>query len=108
VPTARWERALVEAACALWRIPRANLDDRATYEEKLRRIGYTDVTLEEVGARTFPGYYEEQTRASRRRELRRLRGRVGEAVGFVMNLAAYRVYRAGFASYLLVSARKPR
>jgi len=106
-PKTGWQRALVGSACALWRIPRANLDDRDTYRAKLERIGFTDIAIESVADRTFPGYYREQTSPARRRELRKLRGRAGEVFGLLMNTAAYRVYRAGFADYLLVAARKP-
>ncbi len=101
------EKGLVDAACTLWRIPRANAVSREGYEEALRRCGYVDITFEDVGALTFPGYYHEQRRPERRRELLELRGRVGATLGAVMNYAAYRVYLAELVDYVLVSAKKP-
>jgi len=106
-PRTRTERALVGMATALWRIPRANMVTLDGYREMLARVGFRLRSIEEVGARTFPGYYEAQRTPARRRELVASRGRLGAAVGAVMNFAAHRVYRAGLLDYLLVSAVKP-
>jgi SAM-dependent methyltransferase len=106
-PRGLLQTGLLETVCQLWRIPRANAISREGYEETLRRVGFTDITFEDVGALTFPGYYHEQRSPERRRELLELRGRFGAAVGAVMNYAAYRVYQANLVDYVLVSARKP-
>jgi microcystin synthetase protein McyJ len=103
----RTEQALVGAATALWRIPRANVVTLAGYRAMLARVGLRLRTVEEVSARTFPGYYEAQRAPARRRELIASRGRLGAALGAVMNFAAHRVYSAGLLDYLLVSAVKP-
>jgi hypothetical protein len=65
------------------------------------------MSTEEVGARTFPGYYEAQRTRARRRELIASRGQIGARIGAVMNFAAHRVYRSGLLDYLLVTAVKP-
>src|SRR5262249_44441512 len=94
-PRTRGERALIAAATALWRIPRANMVTLDGYRATLKRVGFRIRSIEEVGARTFPGYYEAQRTPARRRELIASRGRIGARVGAVMNFAAHRVYRAG-------------
>lgn len=104
----RRERALVGAATALWRIPRANMVTLDGYRAIMARVGFRVDSVEEVGARTFPGYYRSQREPARRRELVASRGRFGATVGAVLNFAAHRVYRAGLLDYLLVRAVKPR
>jgi SAM-dependent methyltransferase len=107
LPRTPAERALVDAAAALWRIPRANAVTIDGYRATLARAGFRLRSIEEVGAQTIPGYYEAQRTPARRRELVASRGRIGAMVGAVMNFAAHRVYRAGLLDYLLVSAVKP-
>ena len=98
------EQALIATAAALWQIPRANLVTLDGYRACLARAGFTVRTVEQVGDRTFPGYYRAQRDPDRRRELVRSRGLLGAGVGAVMNYAAHRVYRAGLLDYILVSA----
>jgi SAM-dependent methyltransferase len=102
------EYAVVRAATALWRIPRANQVTQAGYRAAFARVGFVGLTLDEVGAHTFPGYYQAQRHAERRRELIAARGRLGATVGAVMNFAAHQVYALGLLDYLLVSAVKPK
>jgi microcystin synthetase protein McyJ len=106
-PRTRMEHAWVGAATALWRIPRANMVTLDGYRAGFVSAGFQIVSVEEVGARTFPGYYRAQRDPARRRELIASRGRIGATVGAVMNFAAHRVYQAGLLDYLLVSAAKP-
>lgn len=106
-PRTPTERALIAAATALWRIPRANMVTQAGYRAAFARAGFTALTVEEVSAHTFPGYYQAQRGAERKKELVAARGRLGATVGAVMNFAAHRVYQVGLLDYLLVSATKP-
>ncbi|MEO7729487.1 MAG: methyltransferase domain-containing protein [Kofleriaceae bacterium] len=106
-PRTPTERALIAAATALWRIPRANMVTEAGYRAAFARVGFTGLTIEEVSAHTFPGYYQAQRGAERKKELIAARGRLGATVGAVMNFAAHRVYAVGLLDYLLVSATKP-
>ena len=99
------ERALVGAACALWRIPAANRVTLDGYRAAFARAGLTIDAVEDVTARTFPGYYQAQRAPARRRELVAARGRIGAAVGAVMNYGAHRVHAAGLLTYVLVHAR---
>ncbi len=107
LPRTRAEHAWVRAATALWRIPRANLVTLDGYRPAFERAGFRILSIEEVSARTFPGYYRAQRDPARRRELIASRGRLGATVGAVMNFAAHRVYQAGLLDYLLVGAEKP-
>ncbi len=106
-PETAVERAVVHAATSLWRIPRANQVTQAEYRAAFARVGFTELAIEEVGAHTFPGYYQAQRGPARRRELIAARGRIGATVGAVMNFAAHQVYALGLLDYLLVSAVKP-
>jgi ubiquinone/menaquinone biosynthesis C-methylase UbiE len=106
-PRTPTEHALIAAATALWRIPRANMVTQAGYRAAFARVGFTALTVEEVSAHTFPGYYQAQRGAARKKELVAARGRLGATVGAVMNFAAHRVYQVGLLDYLLVSATKP-
>ncbi|HVV85641.1 MAG TPA: class I SAM-dependent methyltransferase [Kofleriaceae bacterium] len=103
-PASRRERALVDAACRLWRIPPANMVDEPAYRAMLERRGFAIESIEHVAARTFPGYYRSQRRPARRRELVAARGRVGATVGALLNYAAHRVFESGLIDYLLVTA----
>jgi SAM-dependent methyltransferase len=102
----RRERALVDAACRLWRIPRANMCELSEYRTMLARHGFTVAAIDHVAPRTFPGYYRAQRAPARRRELIAARGRVGATVGALLNYAAHRVFASGLIDYVLVSAVK--
>ena len=102
----RRERAIVEAACRLWRIPAANMGELSGYRTMLARQGFVVESIDHVGPRTFPGYYRAQRAPARRRELIAARGRVGATVGALLNYAAHRVFASGLLDYLLVSAVK--
>ena len=106
-PRARWERAVFDSVCAIWSVPRANAISPASYVELLERIGYRDVALRQVGAQTFPGYWREQRRRGRRREVTQIRGRLGAAIGTAMNYGLYQLYAQGWVEYVLVRATRP-
>jgi len=100
------ERALFDATCGLWNVPRANADTADGYRTKLERAGFADVSFTYVGDRTFAGYLASQRRPARRKELAVLRGRVGTMVGELMAWAAHAVYAAGLVEYVLVRAQR--
>src|SRR5262245_10218691 len=88
-PRTAWQRALLEAACRLWHVPPDNVDTLAAYCRRLEAAGFAVTSTEDVSARTFPGYYREQCRPQRRREVTRIRGFVGGRVGHVLNVAIH-------------------
>ncbi|HEU0032023.1 MAG TPA: methyltransferase domain-containing protein [Kofleriaceae bacterium] len=106
-PERMWERALFGGVAAMWSVPRANTESLASYGAMLRAIGFTEIELQVVGARTFPGFWASQRRIERRREVQRIRGRLGAAVGTAMSYGLCELYRRGWIEYVLVAARKP-
>lgn len=106
-PSGAWQRAVYDAVCAAWSVPRANAISPDGYVDLLRDIGFVDIELQQVGALTFPGYWQEQRRLERRREVLRIRGRLGAAVGVALNYGLVQLYEQGWVEYVLVSARKP-
>jgi len=102
-----FERMIVESARRLWKVPRENLDTIETYGDKLRRTGFADVEIQEIGESVIPGYYREQRRSETIRELTKIRGFVAGRLGGVIDVVAYRAYTRGLIGYILVRARKP-
>jgi SAM-dependent methyltransferase len=107
-PRPGWQRAVFRSVCGIWSVPAANVVSVDGYADLLQRIGFTDVRMQLVGALTFPGYWREQRRLERRREVLRIRGRIGAAIGTAMNYGLVQLYEQGWVEYVLVSARKPR
>jgi ubiquinone/menaquinone biosynthesis C-methylase UbiE len=101
-----FEKVIVEAARRLWKVPEANVDSKETYEEKLRRSGFKNISIEEVGALTIPGYYFEQKRPATRRAISKIRGFVGGRLGFIIDVAVYKAFQRGLLEYILVRAEK--
>ncbi|HEY5934662.1 MAG TPA: methyltransferase domain-containing protein, partial [Kofleriaceae bacterium] len=106
-PRRGWERVVFDAVCGIWSVPRANEVSIDSYGDMLRAIGYRDVHMEVVGVQTFPGYWREQRRLERRREVLRIRGRMGAALGTAMNYGLNQLFEQGWVEYVLVSATKP-
>ena len=106
-PRTALERVLLAAAARVWRVPAANLWTIEQYRSELFEAGFDNVSLDEVGAQTFPGYYREQCRPAFRREMRRLQGRIVADVGNVINVLTNSVYTRGLIDYVLVRAMKP-
>jgi len=102
------ETLILASAARLWKIPPDNHDSSEIYEQKLRRAGFGEITIQEVGALTFPGYYYEQRRPECRRQLAQIRGFVGGKLGQIVDVAAFQAYDMGLVEYVLVRARKPR
>jgi ubiquinone/menaquinone biosynthesis C-methylase UbiE len=100
------ERFVLSTTCGLWKIPQENRDSKEAYQRKMMSSGLTNVTLEEVGRLTYPGYYREQRRPECRRELARIRGFVGGRLGQIADVAAFKAYQMGLVEYVLVRAEK--
>lgn len=101
------ERFVVEAARRLWKVPRVNVVTSDAYGETMRRTGFTNVEVEEVGRLTIPGYYREQRRPETIRELTKIRGVVAGKLGWVIDLAVLKAYELGLMEYVFVRAEKP-
>jgi hypothetical protein len=77
------------------------------YRETMRRAGFTNVEVEEVGALTIPGYYREQRRPETIRELTKIRGVVAGRLGWVIDITVLKAYEMGLMEYVFVRAEKP-
>ena len=101
------ERFVVGAARRLWKVPRVNVITTDAYRETMRRAGFVNVEVEEVGRLTIPGYYREQRRPETIRELTKIRGVVAGRLGWVIDIAVLKAYEMGLMEYVFVRAEKP-
>lgn len=106
-PRGPLERFVVEAARSLWKVPRVNVITSDAYRETMRRAGFANVEVEEVGRLTIPGYYREQRRPETVRELTKIRGVVAGRLGWVIDVAVLKAYEMGLMEYVFVRAEKP-
>jgi erythromycin 3''-O-methyltransferase len=107
-PRTLFDRFIVESARRLWNVPRENVDTAESYRAKMERSGFSNVSIEEVGALTIPGYYFEQRRPETIREITRIRGFVAGRLGGVIDVAVYKAFQTGLMEYVLVRAEKAR
>jgi ubiquinone/menaquinone biosynthesis C-methylase UbiE len=98
------DKFIVEAARRLWNVPKENVDTAESYSEKMRRVGFKNVAIEEVGALTIPGYYFEQRRPETIREITKIRGFVAGRLGGIIDVALYQAFKKGLVEYILVRA----
>ena len=106
-PANALERFVVGAARRLWKVPRVNVITTDAYRETMRRAGFTNVEVGEVGRRTIPGYYKEQRRPETIRELTKIRGLVAGRLGWVIDITVLKAYELGLMEYVFVRAEKP-
>ena len=106
-PRGPLERFVVEAARSLWKVPRVNVITSDAYRETMRRAGFANAQVEEVGRLTIPGYYREQRRPETVRELTKIRGVVAGRLGWVIDVAVLKAYEMGLMEYVFVRAEKP-
>jgi ubiquinone/menaquinone biosynthesis C-methylase UbiE len=105
-PRTAWHRLVLEATCSLWQVPRANVATIDQYEAALSSAGFRMSDAQVVSDRTFPGYYREQCRPERRREVTRIRGFIGGRIGHILNVAIHGVHVARLVDYVLVRAER--
>lgn len=100
------ETFVIEMARRLWKVPRANVDTSESYRAKLQCSGFRNITIQEVGAFTIPGYYFEQMRQGTKSALRKIRGFIGGRLGILIDVAVYQSFRMGLLEYVFVRAEK--
>ena len=100
------ERTILGATMRLWQVPRENADTVERYAEKMRRSGFQNVEIEEVGPKVIPGYYFEQRRPETIKELAKIRGFVAGRLGGIIDIVLYRAFKMGLIGYILVRAEK--
>jgi len=106
-PRNAFERSVVGAASRLWKVPRVNVHTSDVYAEKMRRCGFENVEISEVGKLTIPGYYAEQRRPETIRQLTEIRGFVAGRLGWVIDILVLKSYEMGLMEYIFVRAEKP-
>ncbi len=102
-----FEKGILDAGRRMWQIPMENKDAAEGFSEKLSRTGFESISLKEVGAQVFPGYYYEHLRPETIRELSKIRGRIFTRLGLIVDNVSYRIFKMGLAEYVLVRAEKP-
>jgi ubiquinone/menaquinone biosynthesis C-methylase UbiE len=100
------EKFVIESARWLWKVPADNADSAEQYEVKLKRTGFKNIKIREVGALTIPGYYIEATRPETVRELVKIRGFVAGRLGGIIDIAVHKAYQMGLLEYIFVQAKK--
>lgn len=105
-PNNVWDRFIVRTVCALWHVPKANIDTLESYKRKLERTGFKNVMFEEVGALVIPGYYFEQQRKKTKQQLRKVRGWFATYPGSIIDHVLYKMYKDGLLEYIFVRAEK--
>ncbi len=100
-------RIFLNFARSIWHVPRANVYNNDIYREKLLAQGFHNVTIENVGKLTIPGYYFEHRKWEQIKKMRRLRGFwKGVVGGFLIDFGVYYAYKIGICEYVLVRAEK--
>ncbi len=103
-----FDRLLMKIVTKIWCVPPANVYSTAILQQKLQSIGFTNITVESVGALTIPGYYFESRRSEAVRAMYKLRGFWKGVVGiFCIDRGVYSVFRHGLVDYIMLRAQKP-
>lgn len=100
------EKAVLGAVVSLWKVPQDNVYSTETYRQRLAKVGYKNIDIQEVGALTIPGYYYEQKRPEVKAELAKIRGFVAGRLGFIIDIFLFQAYQYGLLEYILVHAEK--
>lgn len=91
----------------IWQVPKANVYGNDAYEEKLKAAGFKNISIENVGQQTIPGYYFEHRKPEQVRKMRDLRGFwKGVVGGFLIDFGVYYAYKFKLCEYILVRAEK--
>ena len=102
-----FEKFIIEAARRLWQVPKVNVYGNDKFQEILRNIGFANITIENAGALTIPGYFFEQRRLETVREIKKIRGWKGVIGGYLINQGVYQAYKKGLCEYIILRAQKP-
>ncbi len=106
-PKTVYEKFFVYLARKLWHVPKANVYSNDVYKNKLQASGFKNITIENVGKWTIPGYYFEHRKPEQVKKMRKLRGFWSGAVGgFLVDFGVYYAYKLNLCEYILVRAEK--
>lgn len=105
-PRTLWEGLLLWAAVKLWQCRKENEYSIEVYKEKLKKKGFKNITIEDIGARVIPGYVMFQRKKETRRKLKNVRGTLVTYGGLLIDHFMYQIYKKGIMTYVLVRAEK--
>lgn len=66
---------------SLWHVPQENLYGNKVFEQKQAGAGFKNITVENVGELTVPGYYRESRSAAAVRAVGKVRGFLRGVIG---------------------------
>ena len=102
------EKFFFETARTLWHVPKANVDSVESYETKMRRAGFCNITINKVGEKTIPGYYAETRRKETIKAMQKIRGYFTTHASWFLDYSLLKAYQYGLVEYILVKATKQR
>ena len=106
-PKTMYEKFFVYLARKLWHVPKANVYNNDVYKHKLEASGFKNITIENVGKWTIPGYYFEHRKWEQVKKMYKLRGFWHGIIGsFLVDFGVYYAYKLNLCEYILVRAEK--
>ena len=102
------EKFMVEFAGRVWCAPKENIYGNDVFRNKLENIGFTGISIDNVGELVIPGYYFEGKRAEARKEAKKVRGIKGMIGGDILDFAIYTAWKRGLCEYIILRAEKPK
>ncbi len=105
-PTKLWETFFFETARTLWHVPKANVDNVHSYTQKMMRAGFSNITIQKVGAKTIPGYYAETRKKETIQAMQKIRGHFITHASWFLDYTLLKAYQYGLVEYILVKAEK--
>lgn len=106
VPKKLWEKLVVDFAAYCWRVPRANYETSASFGKTMERVGFSNVVVRDVGAKTIPWYYFETLKPENRARQIRIRGRLANVLGRFVDYSVYKAFTTGIVEYVLATGEK--
>jgi cyclopropane fatty-acyl-phospholipid synthase-like methyltransferase len=106
-PKRYWHHFLINMAAKLWRVPKANYETTESFGTRLRELGFTDVTIAEVGAYTIPGYFQETNRPENVARRLKIRGWIATRLGYWVDWFMVQSFLHGLIEYVIARGVKP-
>lgn len=101
-----FERSVLWLTCAAWAVPKPNVQTGAELQRTIESIGFKNVTVEYVGAKTIPGYCIEACKPENVREQVKIRGRFAVRIWNLVDRLLLYIFKKGLVEYVLVRAEK--
>jgi len=106
-PKGLFKKFFLNFARSVWHVPPANVYGNDVYETKLKAKGFKNITIENIGQWTIPGYYFEHRKWEQVKKMRKLRGFwKGVVGGFLIDFGVYYAYKLKLCEYIIARAEK--